>query len=81
MVERADKELDRLRWQCRRGLLELDFVFEDYLDKRYPSAPDEEKAQFRMLLDNLDPDLQAWILHGEPPPADLTAIIKLLRGD
>jgi len=79
--EGADKELDRLRWHCRRGLLELDYIFEDYLDQRYAAAPEAERAQFRALLDNQDPDLQAWILHGATPPQPLAAIVTLLRGD
>ena len=77
----ADKELHRLRWHCRRGLLELDYIFEDYLDQRYASAPEEERAEFRALLDNQDPDLQAWILHGATPPQAFAGIVTLLRGE
>jgi antitoxin CptB len=75
------QELDRLRWQCRRGLLELDCIFEDYLEQRYQSAPESEQAQFRMLLDLLDPDLQAWILHQQEPPQEIREIVMRLRGD
>lgn len=81
MSEPDPKQEQRLRWQCRRGLLELDYIFEDYLDKRYDSAPEEERAQFRALLNELDPDLQAWILHGATPPEQFAEMVTRLRGE
>jgi len=42
-------ERDRLRWKCRRGLLELDIVLERYL-RRHPD--DRELAQILDLPDN-----------------------------
>jgi antitoxin CptB len=75
----ADKELQRLRWQCRRGLLELDYIFEHYLQNRYQSAAEDEKAAFRLLLQEQDPDLQAWLLHGQACPAIYEQISKQLH--
>ncbi|MGZ8163037.1 MAG: FAD assembly factor SdhE [Methylobacter sp.] len=43
-------ELSRLRWQCRRGSLELDLILEKYLETGYLAATDEEKARFAELL-------------------------------
>ena len=42
---------DRLRWKCRRGLLELDIVLERYL-QQHP-----EDAELSALLDLPDNDL------------------------
>ncbi|MGH8753044.1 MAG: succinate dehydrogenase assembly factor 2, partial [Burkholderiales bacterium] len=28
--------MNRLRWNCRRGMLELDLVLTGFLDKHYP---------------------------------------------
>jgi len=42
---------DRLKWKCRRGLLELDLVLERYL-KRNP-----EDVELSQLLDLPDNDL------------------------
>ena len=82
MAESLDKQIDRLRWQCRRGLLELDCIFEDYLEQRYPTASEDEQRMFRNILDQQDPDLQAWILlDGEPPTAELKRMVGILRGD
>jgi antitoxin CptB len=43
----------RLKWKCRRGLLELDLVFE----RIGPTLKDEELACFDALLDMPDNDL------------------------
>jgi antitoxin CptB len=48
-MERAAR--DRLRWQCRRGLLELDLVLERYLRQH----PDD--AELGTLLELPDNDL------------------------
>jgi antitoxin CptB len=42
---------ERLKWQCRRGLLELDLVLRRYLEKN----PDDDSL--RALLDLPDNDL------------------------
>jgi len=81
LSDTPEKDLQRLRWQCRRGLLELDCIFEEYLDQRYLSAPEEERASFRQLINEQDPDLQAWLLHGESCPEIFREIVAVLRKD
>ena len=48
-MDRVDR--DRLRWKCRRGLLELDIVLERYL-RRHP-----EDGELTQILDLPDNDL------------------------
>jgi succinate dehydrogenase flavin-adding protein (antitoxin of CptAB toxin-antitoxin module) len=50
-MERISKE--RLKWKCRRGLLELDLVF----DRFVPTLKDEEADCFAALLELPDNDL------------------------
>ncbi len=57
-------QLARLRWQCRRGTKELDFMLQRYLDSGYAMADDEEKAQFIELLKREDDELLG-VLMGE----------------
>ncbi len=71
----------RLRWQCRRGMLELDYILEDYLEQHYPADTAELKAAFEALLQEQDPDLQAWLLQGQPAPSRYQAILRSLRAD
>ena len=50
-------ELDRVRWHCRRGLLELDLVLNDFVEKRYQQLTPGQKAALARLLDLPDNDL------------------------
>ena len=43
--------LKKLRWRCRRGMRELDQLFERYLDREWGSAPTGEREVFLFLLD------------------------------
>ncbi|BCK87813.1 hypothetical protein MIZ01_1610 [Sideroxyarcus emersonii] len=54
------KELERVRWRCRRGLLELDIVLGRFVQQRYPVMDDEQRAAFDELLDL--PDTELWDL-------------------
>lgn len=72
---------ERLRWQCRRGMLELDFVLERYLDQQFMHADLREQQLFTQLLGLQDPDLNAWIFGGHAAPdAELQHIIDRVRG-
>jgi len=51
------QELNRLRWQCRRGLLELDLILERFLDRHLDRLQGEHLASFKTLLDYTDNDL------------------------
>jgi antitoxin CptB len=69
-------EQNRVQWKCRRGLLELDIVFERFI----PTLKEEELASFNALLDLPDNDL--WeIVAGRSDEYDprLTQIVARLR--
>jgi hypothetical protein len=46
---------DRLKWRCRRGLLELDLILQGFLERRFARLDAAEKALFGELLDTPDP--------------------------
>jgi len=70
----------RLRWQCKRGMRELDELLARYLDSAYQQAPESEKLAFRALLDVPDPDLIAYLLgskaHADSQIADVIETIR-----
>lgn len=71
-------DLNRLRWKCRRGLLELDLVLQRFVDKMH--VHDEELACFHSLLDLPDNDL--WdIISGRSDAYDerLKGVVARLR--
>lgn len=57
----------RLRWQCRRGMRELDELLLRYLDARYVCADNDEKAAFRAVLELPDPELNGYLLQRQTP--------------
>ncbi len=74
------RELARLRWQCRRGMLELDEILTRYVEQRYLRASPDEQAAFRQLLEHQDPELQQWLLLGHDPPGQpLASLVEVLR--
>ncbi len=62
-------ERSKLRWRCRRGMKEVDVLLLDYLERRYATAPAEERRIFANLLELQDPQLHAYLI-GLEAPAD-----------
>jgi len=74
-------EESRLRWQCRRGMRELDELLLAYLERRYPVADDDEKEAFRAVLALADPELNSYLFQKQTPPDAIASVIQqLLRG-
>ena len=73
-------DLDRLRWRCRRGLLELDLVLDGFVREHLASMAPAERELFHRLLDAADNDLWDWI-SGRAEPADptLSGLVARLR--
>ncbi len=70
----------RLRWQCRRGMRELDILLTRYLDHDYLQASADQKQAFRELLALPDPDLISYLLRGQTPPdSDIANVISEIR--
>ncbi|MEJ2610762.1 MAG: succinate dehydrogenase assembly factor 2 [Candidatus Thiodiazotropha sp.] len=57
----------RLRWQCRRGMLELDLLLEAFLDHSYPKLSPRLQRHFIQLLEFPDPVIYAWCVAGNQP--------------
>jgi len=71
-------EIDRVRWQCRRGLLELDVVLTRFLDRHFEALSPQQRAAFSRLLDYPDNDLWAFVTRKQAPPdAETARIISL----
>lgn len=52
------KNLERVRWRSRRGLLELDIMLERFVEAYYAQLTEAEKQVFEALLDM--PDNPLW---------------------
>ena len=70
----------KLKWGCRRGMLELDVLLGNFLEKAYSELPDADKALFVRLLEQSDPELFDWLMgYAEPQDEGLLKITELIR--
>ena len=65
--------LNKLRWHCRRALLELDLVFKRYWERVGDSIDAEEASALRALLAEEDHDLWA-LVSGKVAPDDVDVV-------
>ena len=64
-----DAEVLRLRWQCRRGMLELDLLLNRFLDTGFADLQPAQRSAFDRLLAYPDQILYDWLM-GHAVPAD-----------
>ena len=70
----------KLRWRCRRGMKELDVVFERFLSHSFSALSAEERNALSHLLDETDQDLYDWIAgRSSPMKPEFKALITLLQ--
>lgn len=71
---------ERLRWQCRRGMLELELFLNDFLEYDYDDLSERKKALFVDLLDIIDPVLFDYLMgKDEPDDYGLRDIVQTVR--
>ena len=76
------KELDRIRWRCRRGMLELDIVLQGFVDKHYMQLNKTELQHFDKLLSLSDNDLWDTITSKRKvEDIELQPVLQLLQAD
>ena len=71
------ESVPKLKWRCRRGTKELDYLLENYLHKYYQQANKDEQALFIELLGMQDSQL-IWFLLGDRQP-ESTGLLKLVK--
>ena len=73
-------ELDRVRWHCRRGMLELDLVLNAFVEREYRELNETESIAFKELLNLPDQELYDLIIgRTEPPEGTVGAILRRVR--
>ena len=75
----TDEKLKKLRWQCRRGMLELDVLLGKFLERHYPSLPPEKQQLFEEFLAINDQTLFMWFTDKEEPDSKFIFIIALCK--
>ena len=71
---------NQLKWQCRRGMLELDVILIPFLEEHFENLETALQSAFVELLKQADPDLYTWIMgFGQCEQTELVEIIQLIR--
>ena len=74
------KNLERIRWRSRRGLLELDIVLGRFIDRHYAQLDEAGQQAFEELLDTPDNPLWDMIAGGqEAAQENHQALLELIR--
>lgn len=61
------ESINHLRWQCRRGMLELDEILLNFLNNHYTNLSYDLKLKFNKLLKANDADLFDWLFNKSLP--------------
>lgn len=73
-------ELDRIRWNCRRGLLELDLILDRFNRQHLASLDPEQIERFKELLAFPDNDLLDLVLgRAAVPERRYNDVLQLLQ--
>lgn len=78
-AEEFARRLQRLEWDCRRGMKETEAFLTPFRTERFASLPRAEQEAFLDLLDCSDADLFAWFTSDErPDDAALARMVDLV---
>ena len=79
----GERALSKLRWRCRRGLLENDLFVERFFQRHAHSLTVFQARGLALLMDLSDNDLLDLLLGRTPAPSDVsaefTAVLQMLR--
>ena len=73
-------ELDKIRWHCRRGLLELDLILEKFNQRHLLGLDPEQLDRYRELLEFQDNELLELVMgRAASPDRRYEGILQRLR--
>jgi antitoxin CptB len=76
----ADPARERIRWRCRRGMLELDLVLSAFLKAYLEGLEPRALDPLCSLLARPDPELLDYVMgHREPACAKERELVALMR--
>ncbi len=78
------RELSKLRWRCRRGLLENDLLIERFFNRFEPTLTHEQAQGLLALMELPDNDLLDLLLgrtqpEGRMARSDAAGVLQMLR--
>jgi len=81
-MEASIPTISELRWRCRRGMLELDILLNQYLDRHATDFKTEDLKLFEQLLEYPDQTLQQMLVNDQVAvDKELQMLISKIRGE
>ncbi len=79
-MEKNNINPKKIRWKCRRGMLELDLIVGKFFEQYFETLSPHQQLAFDELLEMPDPVIQSWLLQQEiPVENNLLEIIGLIK--
>ena len=70
----------KIKWQCRRGMLELDLILNRFVSEQLEKLTLKQVSAFEMLLNYPDPDIYNWLMGNEvPSEQELVDIVTFIQ--
>ena len=61
----------RILWRCRRGIREIDILFQGFVDEYYEKLSEKEKQLFEEFQDEADLDILNWVMGKSEPDNEI----------
>ncbi|RYG09796.1 MAG: succinate dehydrogenase assembly factor 2 [Burkholderiales bacterium] len=80
----GERALSKLKWRCRRGLLENDLLIERFFKSHEPGLTVRQAGGLDVLMDLADNDLLDLLLRRKEPEGDINTsdvkqVLEMLR--
>lgn len=76
----APEKKAKIKWQCRRGMLELDLILNEFMTTHFDQLSPVKIEQLEALLTYPDPQLYVWLIgQEEPTDQELAEIVHTIR--
>lgn len=70
----------KLTWRCRRGMLELDLLLNQFLEQKLDFLTEKDYDQLQTFLTHPDPDIYTWLMgYGAPLDAETLYCVNLIQ--
>ena len=71
---------NRLLWDSRRGMLELDLILQPFTQNHYDSLEESDQLRYETLLECEDQNLFLWLMNREQAKdPDTQRIVQIIR--
>ena len=73
----SQHDLSRIKWRCRRGTKELDYLLLSYFENHYLNANTEDQESFKKILSEQDPTIIEYFAN--PKGISDTSVYQVIR--